>query len=230
MRKKDLKKLKKVLKKIEENVDDEDEVTSAIKQRLKRIVKEVKSCVIYTKGYEYLPVQQFRILMEKIVNVVNLRDYGDEYLEYLNNLKEYEEIKEKRAYLSREKFDSTSLKDKDTFFKIRIKNMKTNINDIENYKYKKFKYKIGYLCNDSSRVIHDDNCTYNTRVDGVTLKEIEEIVLFFVSNIFYYFCKNNKRKKYLRNIHKASKRSLMTNRSIKKKKLKILKKELRGAA
>lgn len=226
----ELNKLRKILNSIAKDINDENIVLVNVKKRLYRVINEVEFCVTYSKNKEYLALQQFRILMDKIINVIHLRDERFEYLDYLEALEEYEEIKAERKYLSRKKISYKELKDKEKFLKKRIKNIKIDIDDIKNYKYKKFKYMIGYICNDSSRIIHDDNSSYNTEVDKETLKEIEQIVLFFVSNIFISFCKNDDSKEYLRTIHRANKRKLRSNKSIKKKTINQLKKELRGVA
>lgn len=230
MNKNQLKHFKRVLKRIENGIDTSDTVKLAIKQRLKRITKEVEFCVNVSLDDDYLSLQQFRILMDKIINVIHLRDDRAEYMEYLDTLKEYEEIKAERAYLSRNKISYTELNDRKKFLKKKLKDIKIDINNIHDYKYKKFQYWIGYLCNDSSRVIHDDNCTYVRKVDRILLNEIEQIVLFFTANIFISFCENRRDKEYLRNIHKANKKKIKENSSITKKNMKQLKKELRGVS
>lgn len=230
MKKIKLNELKKILKRINNSIDDNDEVCANIKKRLNRIIKESDLCLTREDGCEYLQLQQFRILMDKIINVINLRDYKQKYLDYLDALKEYEELKTKRRYLEREIMDKTIIDDRMEFLKKRLKNMKIDISYIRDYKYEKFNYYIGYLCNDSSRVIHDDNSSYDYDIDIKLLNEIENIVLFFISNIFISFCNDRGDREYLRNIHKFSKNNLRFNSSIKKKPLKKIKKELRGIA
>ncbi|GAA0733671.1 hypothetical protein [Clostridium oceanicum] len=230
MKRNDMKKFICALERIEKDLIDENEVTSNIKKRLKRIIYEVEFCISNFKKNKYFAIQQFRPLMDKIVNVILLRDYKKRYLKYMECLKEFIEIESKREYLSRCKIKSRYLKDKEKFMKRKLDNLEISIENIRNYKFEKFQYSIGYLCNDSSRVIHDDNSTYDVNSDNIkrTVKEVEEIILFFVSNIFISLCENEKDKNYLRIIHKNSKKNLKNNYSIKKKSLKKLKKELRG--
>ncbi|MEX0052468.1 hypothetical protein AB2T85_17765 [Clostridium butyricum] len=228
MNKNELEHFKSVLKKIEKEMDNNDIIKKNIKQRLKRIINEVGFCVSYSLENEYFPLQQFRPLMDKIINVIHFRDERVKYLEYLEALEEFEEIKSRRKYLSKRRMSAIEVMDREKFFKKRLINIRINIDDIKEYKFKRFEYWIGYLCNDSSRVLHDDNSTYNNNLDETTLKNIEQIILFFVTNIFISFCKSNKDKDYLKGIHRSNKRKLKTNKWIKKKPLKVLKEELRG--
>lgn len=223
-----LKHFKSVLKNIEKEMDNNDIVKKNIKQRLKRIINEVEFCVSYSFENEYFTLQQFRPLMDKIVNVIHFRDERFKYLKYLETLEEYEDIKAKRKYLSKNRMSDIEVKDREKFLKKRLNDIEININSIKKYKFEKFEYWIGYLCNDSSRVIHDDNSTYNNNIDESTLKDIEQIILFFVTNIFISFCKNDEDKDYLKWIYKINKRKLKANKWIRKKPLKVLKEELRG--
>lgn len=230
MKSSELNKFKKVLSSIAKEIDVEDRISINIKERLDRIINEVEFCVTYSAEKKYLPLQQFRILMDKIVNVIQLRDMREKYLEYLELLEEYENVASKREFLCRNRIEPNQLMDREKFLKNKLNGNQIEIDSIREYKYHVFKYWIGFASNDSSRVIHDDNSTYRRNVPKKVLAEIEQIILFFISNIFISFCGDKENKEYLRSIHKLNKKRIRNNSSISKKNINMLKKVIRGVA
>ncbi|QCJ44482.1 hypothetical protein FAY30_22625 [Bacillus sp. S3] len=215
-----------------------------IVERFKRIVTEVEFCVHPTPGKEYLPLQQFRILMDKIINVIHLRDMGELYQEYLHAVDESDFLRKGRTFLSRERMNSERLIHREKFNRPRVENLIQHLNNhmeqkfyrlppldtgLHKAKFSLFEYQLGWISNDSSMVIHDCEMTYKQKNGKTTLLEIEQIVLFFVSNLFIPYCKDHKNKEYLKTIHKKCKNDLIQSKSLKKKQLKHYKKELRGA-
>ncbi|MBO3313994.1 hypothetical protein [Clostridium perfringens] len=229
MKKTKLIKLEKVLIRVVKNIDYKY-MKFDMEERLYRIINELEYCVTYNYKKEYLPLQQFRILMDKIINVILLRDIGKPYYEYLEILEEYENLTGKREFLKRVKLEQDVINDRKCFLEKKLKDNNIDKECIRGYKHIKFNYYMGYLSNDSSRLIHDDNSTYKNKISKNTLEEVEQIILFFVSNIFISFCNDKKDKDYLRNIYRLNKKKIINNSSISKKNIKKLKKEIRGVA
>ncbi|MDU0324124.1 hypothetical protein RWZ02_15730 [Clostridium butyricum] len=226
----EFKRFKDVLESVVEQVDEEDCSSINIKERLYRIINEVEFCVTYDDRRRYLPLQQFRILMDKIINVILLRDKGEPYYKYLNMLEEYEVLYTRREFLERRILSKSMANDRECFLEKSLKYNNIDKKSIREFKHHKFYYWMGYLSNDSSRLIHDDNSTYKKRISNEILEEIEQIILFFISNIFISFCNDEYNKEYLRNIHRRNKKKIRNNSSISKKNIKKIKKEIRGVA
>ncbi|ELK39638.1 hypothetical protein BAG01nite_45270 [Brevibacillus agri] len=219
-------KLDRILWKAIQNLSPKNDIETRIKETMKRIAYEYKNCLDYRVGYEYFPLQQFRLLMEKVVNVMNLRKFGIEYYSYLEYVTETTSIKKNWEFI-RGGINQNLLNNRKIFNERNP--LRNNIRDEHLYTHKFYQFDYDYkaLQRDSSLVIHDDNSTYKMKIPAKTIEEIKSIVLFFISNLFIPFTHKNKHKDYLKKVHRTNKDKVIDSGVVKEKVAKELKEIVR---
>lgn len=216
------KKMDRIMRKAIQNLSPKNDMDKRIKETLKRIAYEYKRCLKYSVGYEYYPMQQFRLLMEKVVNVMNLRKFGMDYYNYLEYVTETTSIKKNWEFLHGE-IDQDLLKHRREFNERNPLRNSIRNEHLNTHKFYYFDYDYKTFHKDSSLVIHDDNSTYKMKVPANMLEKIRSIVLFFISNLFVPIARKNKHAEYLKKVHRLNKNKILGNGIIKKQAVKELK-------
>lgn len=225
---KDMKKLDKVADKIvikrNRKRINQTKIEKLINNILRRLIYEYDDCVKWDRGYEYKAVQQFRPVMEKIVDIINLVKYGQEYLDYLEYLAEYQAIKDKWDFIKGEIPDKDHCS-REKFFKEHQLGKVIKGEHIYTNKFFKFDYNFYNGSKDSSLILHNQVSTYRIKIGDNIVKDIQNIVLFFVTKILIelYPLKKLKRKRFLEDINKKSQDKMVVSKLIRKKQMKELK-------
>lgn len=196
-----------------------------ITQRIERLIRIVGKMFITNERNWDLVIMISRPAVEISLNIINLLALGQNYVDFLDKESEHENLKSNRDYLN------GYITSEDVYSR------KKFIGDFQNNVMDKLLHNelnLHAIRTDSSKMLHDNQCSYDRKPTAANIDYVENIIFFLLTQIYKGLCsqyevklKSKKRKK-LDKLEIKSKKIMKDYKIFKGKEMKILIKILRS--